>query len=725
MHRVLTRLFCSLCLLAAVGSLTAQPASAKSAASTRPPGQVPQILYWVWNSPESVKDDRYLEKLETVAAKTPFTHVSIYMHNGFGFNSPAKIKPALAKAVARAHQLGLKIIVSAYFPAHSPTELKGRLSGMILDNEATLDDKGHAAIEVRAEALREKKPVASTLLKAYAFRKTSEGFYDPASLRELGSDALKMTGLGPDGLRIEVDQGAGHAGETLFVMTRHDYPYGDLFSDFWPEQFGKMLDTWADIPIDGVALDEFRYLTLNWGKPFHGRWYSDPMAAAYRERYKRPMEEDLLAYRYAPEGSPDVRAAAINRYFDLLAPRPAEVDRTFMEYARKLYGPDIFLGFHNTWHNGMAGDEIWGTGANWWGLDREYGQLDETCCEPVRLGVGAAYPKPVFYNMFYSEIARKKKLEEPGSYIREAVAEARLNGRVNYLGLDQPAEWGVPLDAPLLERIGRVERRIRLLNEFNGPRPDTRLLVLFGFPSLANWYPNEASRSIQDINASLKVEEKASALWRAGIPSAVMSSTVIDSGKLTLGADGRPTINGHTFDAVAFIGPEYSKPSTLAFLKNYVDKGGKLLLDGEATRGFDGKPIGPVFGDIAKAAVARDVTPASATKLGLAKDWPAEGSRLEDGSVILVDGATIETNEPHEFAFTIGGHHYKVVASGLVAFKASSEGKDGKEGNPEKLAAARLVSLSRDGTTLYAPPQPADTAIEWTPAGIRPLTKTP
>jgi len=148
-------------------------------------------------------------------------------------------------------------------------------------------------------------------------------------------------------------------------------------------------------------------------------------------------------------------------------------------------------------------------------------------------------------------------------------------------------------------------------------------------------------------------------------------------------------------------------------------RGGKLLLDGEATRGFDGNPIGPVFDDIAKAAVARDVTPASAGKLGLTKDWPAEGSRLEDGSVILVDGGTIETDEPHEFTFTIGSHHYKVVASGLVAFKASPEG------NPEKLAAARLVSLSRDGTNIYAPPQPADTAIAWTSSGIQTLGRTP
>jgi len=110
-----------------------------------------------------------------VAARTPFTHVAIYMLNGFGFDSPAMVKQALAKAVQRAHRLGLKIIVSPYYPSHASSGLKGRLSGMIVDNEVVLDDKGRAVIEVRAGQLREKKPVSSSLLKAYAFRKTAEG----------------------------------------------------------------------------------------------------------------------------------------------------------------------------------------------------------------------------------------------------------------------------------------------------------------------------------------------------------------------------------------------------------------------------------------------------------------------------------------------------------------------------------------------------------------------
>lgn len=443
------------------------------------------------------------------------------------------------------------------------------------------------------------------------------------------------------------------------------------------------------------------------------------MSRAYRERFNRSMEEDLFANRYAPEGQPEVRAAAINRYFDLLAPQPAKIEHAAYEHARKLFGKDIFVGFHNTWHNGASADEVWGTGANWWNLDRAYAQVDETLPMPFRLGVGAAYPKPIFYNMFYSELARKKKLDERDSYTGDAFLNAQINGRVNCLGIDQPKAWGIPFDDALLERIGRTEQRIRLLNLFDGPRPATRILVVFGFPSLVNWFPNPTARSLHDINNSLDIEKKADTLWKAGTPCAFMSSTVIDSGKLTLGKDGKPTINGHTFDALVFIGPEYSKPGTLEFLKKFVDAGGKLILDGEATRDFDGNPIGSDYAAIAKAAMARDCTPAAVAKFGIVHDWPKDGSRLEDGSVLMLDRATFETDEPHTFSFRIGSHEYKAVASGLLAFKATPDGQ------PQKLAAARFVSLSRDGKTIFSRETPADVALEWTTDGPQRLAGAP
>lgn len=118
-------------------------------------------------------------------------------------------------------------------------------------------------------------------------------------------------------------------------------------------------------------------------------------------------------------------------------------------------------------------------------------------------------------------------------------------------------------------------------------------------------------------------------------------------------------------------------------------------------------------------ALARECTPAAVAKFGIVHDWPKDGSRLEDGSVLMLERATFETDEPHTFSFRIGSHEYKAVASGLLAFKATPDGQ------PQKLAAARFVSLSRDGKTIFSRETPADVALEWTSDGPQRLAGAP
>ena len=50
-----------------------------------------------------------------------------------------------------------------------------------------------------------------------------------------------------------------------------------------------------------------------------------------------------------------------------------------------------------------------------------------------------------------------------------------------------------------------------------------------------------------------------------------------------------------------------------------------------------------------------------------------------------------------------------------MAFKATPDGQ------PQKLAAARFVSLSRDGKIIFQRDQPGDTAVAWTSDGHQPL----
>lgn len=65
---------------------------------------------------------------------------------------------------------------------------------------------------------------------------------------------------------------------------------------------------------------------------------------------------------YAPEGQESVRIRAINQYFSLMRQGPRRIERIFSEYVRHFCGENAFLGLHNTFHNQLQNDEIWG---NW------------------------------------------------------------------------------------------------------------------------------------------------------------------------------------------------------------------------------------------------------------------------------------------------------------------------------------------------------------------------
>jgi hypothetical protein len=116
---------------------------------------------------------------------------------------------------------------------------------------------------------------------------------------------------------------------------------------------------------------------------------------------------------------------------------------------------------------------------------------------------------------------------------------------------------------PFLDAINPVEEKIRLLNQFAPAAPELPLLVIFGMPRLLNWYPNEADRNNMNVNGSPHIEEKVRALWDAGHRCAVVPSDLFDNGTLHLDVRGRPVLKGHTFRAVIYLYPEYSKRTTL------------------------------------------------------------------------------------------------------------------------------------------------------------------
>jgi hypothetical protein len=271
------------------------------------------------------------------------------------------------------------------------------------------------------------------------------------------------------------------------------------------------------------------------------------------------------------------------------------------------------------------------------------------------------------------------------------------------------------LESPeAVEGINKVENCARLLNKFNPRLPEVKLLVIFGREALSNWYPKEADRGEYDINDKLRIEERAKEVWDAGYPDALVPSDLIGSHKLVMGADGKPVMNGHRFDAILYLGPQYAREEEIRFLERYLARGGKLMIEGEATRDFMGRDITARWDAIFRKATVRGYSIAGLPKLGVRKTLLPDGCKTEDGAYVLTDIGSLNGSGSAGFDLDLPGvGHYTGRYKGLIALSVD------KKGGVRKLAAAGLTELKRGDEVLLKFDRPTDIYFEATAKGSR------
>jgi hypothetical protein len=664
----------------------------------------PQILYW-FITPPILQDQQYLKDLDYMADHGPFDLIFLTARSGANFYDYGKMHPIFQQLIARAHGRGIRIGLQLWENRDSPRD---ECQGIVAEGETTLNGAGYAEYTgTSRHVFYEQRPdrpyyppVSSELLRVFAFRKTAEGEYQPDSLRDI-TDHAKVTAKDKLSVSIAIDGSPDLAGYSAYVMTVHYSQYPDLFVDYLPKAFAEALQQYRDVGFDGAGIDEFRYMSV--GKEsnegFRERLYTVAMANAFRRSTGGDLVRTLFDMRYAPQGNAMVRARAINQYFDLLREGPLRIEQAFAKSAREFFGPQTFLGLHDTFHNQLSNDEIWSTGINWWALPRDYGQTDERTPTPVRLGIGLSEPEAVEYNMFYSKVR--------DDFYPEAMDNARYNIRIHYHAYNDDHGWGVDLrDPKLLQDVNRIEDKIRLLNHFNAPRPKLDVLMIFGYPAQANWFPDAQNRNDWDINGGLEAMEKANALWKAGYLCALVASYEIDSGKLTADSAGHVIYGGQRFSNAVYIGAEYSKPATLDLLDRFTAGGGKLLLDGTATHDFDGRDITARFGKIAARASVAPCTPDAVAKLGVKPNPVADGISYEDDSVVLSNLESEMKSQPRPFTLRLAGHEFTGSYVGVLGIKV------GEGGTLDKLAGGQIRELERDGKKIVRLSQPADLYLQ-------------
>jgi len=662
----------------------------------------PEIAYWFFNK-EMLNEASYKRKIDTLASFGKFTLLFITARNGVDFYDSKTMHPVFAKLVEYAHQKGLKIGLQLW-------EKRGNVSienteRLIQEGEVVLDDNGFAEYTTLSRHARDiKLLIKSDLFKVLAFKKVSKGYYDATTLKDI--TYLCKAESDKKSVSVKINCGNDFKGYTAYILTQHYYNFTSNHSEAAKNNLIDILRAYSDIPFDGVGLDEYTNLRVSttWelkktNEIFRERSYSLSMASQFQKKTGEDLETILFNMRYAPEGIPAVRMKAINAYFDILRSGTMNIERIIYDSGKHFFGKNTFIGLHNTHHNYLDGDEIWQTGLNWWNVKRDYGQTDEKTPTVTQMGIGMSYPMNALYNMYYD-----KSLENIWT---KALNDLRYGIRTHYHAINDVQHWGVSVESDsALIQISKVENAARLLNRFNPSFPKIHLLVVFGMEAQLNWYPDEQARNLNDINGGLDIEKKAKEIWDAGYPDALVPTDVIKDGRLTTGYDGKPVLQGHVFDAILFLYPQYAKESTLSFFENYVNRGGKLILEGDVTNGFDGTNIVNRWGAIKDRSFWGKNILGEIEKSGIPKNEIKDGVMNEDSSYTFTNVASFNSEKFAEFSFFQHGNQYTGRYKGLAAIKINADG------TIQKLAATGFLELLKNGEVILNLNAPADLFLE-------------
>ncbi len=668
-----------------------------------PPTQIPQLVYWFWHS-NTVAKAQYLNDIQNMATNSAYTLAFLTEREGVDFYDYKTMYEPFAEMVRAAHEHNIKIGLQLWnfwsAPHQIPTEaLRSPLTpdqafALVTEGEVALNANGHADYSDKAKDSRFLQPFHSEVLKVYAFRKTANGYYADGSLKDITALA-KTIQSSASNVDLCIDASTNLAGYTAYVMVAHYYNWPDLFNNVVIDAYRNILEHYSDIPFDGTALDEFGNMSLTHPQnvSFRERFYGQAFAAEFQKRTGTPLAQALFDMRYAPEGKPEVRIRAINEYFDVEREGPLRVEKAFYKMSKEIFGPNTFAGIHDTYHNYMRTDDVWTVGFNWWANPRDYGQSDENWPQPQRMGLIITHPGPVTFDQFYSR--------NLNSFLQKALYDARYDGRVHYHGWnDNTGRWGIDLsDTEKYSAIRDVELKIRLLNHVVPAKPKLSVLVVFGMPALIDWFPDESARSPWDINTPLttNIENTAAAVWKANYLCALLPSDFIDNGQITFDAAGHPVVNGHRFDCMVYLYPQYAKESTLQFLDRYTKAGGKLMLEGDATRDFYGNDIAGQFERIAARATVHGFDVNQLSELGAQTNSLADGAFMEDGSVVLTDFPSWRRHRAQPFSVKLAGCQFSGSYLGVCALKVN------EAGDVEKFACGGFTELRRERTGHFSP----------------------
>jgi hypothetical protein len=134
-------------------------------------------------------------------------------------------------------------------------------------------------------------------------------------------------------------------------------------------------------------------------------------------------------------------------------------------------------------------------------------------------------------------------------------------------------------------------------------------------------------------------------------------------------------------------------------MKELLQKNGKLMIKGEASRDFNGEDCSALFTGLMQKALPFDINQFAA--LGLSKNPVQNGIFLQDGSVVMANYQSVKDKKNTEFSVTIGNDEYSGSYEGVFALTVGKTGI-------EKMACGNFQSLQKNGVTILNIEMPTD-----------------
>ena len=662
----------------------------------------PQILYWKWNDDQL--DPKVVErKAYDIIKRSCFTDIYMAPHSMSDPDS-TYLSPVMRARVAEANKIftdnGRRLFIDIDV-RHEPAvfyKKSKELAHLVHHIDADLDENGKAFVELPENKCFDHRGVEdptlhefdgvnyiSEILAAYAVDMVGEGYYKEDTVTDiLGKIEISEK----DGKYFAtVDAGKENAGRHCFFYPSYCIRMPDLMSDTYLECEAELFEAVKDIPVAGACVDEWGLRSLIDRMTNPCFYYSVSTDEKYKENCGRDLKKDLLYFFYAPEGKLGESIKVVNDYIRTIRKQEVKGEQLVYDLTKKYFGKDAFVGCHPTWwgSNISLSFEIFHNGIDWWETPRDYAQTDEKVSIPVRNSLARPLPKPVWYNMWYSQMTMDIQ-----TYFKETWVNARFGGRTHHLGYEC-YEPGVVLtlwEEGRLEAISEMEEQIAKLNKFQKAKPDARVLYIFGMESFTNWHMANHGLTILPYHLSNVKEPMAlsNELFAKNILHDMTPSSEIDRGTITFNGE-KAVCGGHTYDAVVLVHPDGCNKKTVEFFDEYLKANKNLIVVGKCEYLDDGSKIDHKFDTeyYFEELPTADQVIEILDNLGVAHNMTEQYCVFEDSSVIATTPGELNVGNPLACDFKIGEHEISFEGTDFVAVRIEGDKPEFCYGTADKL----------------------------------------